>query len=1334
MELVTGAMGSLLPKLGELLKEEYGLQKGVRKKIQSLSRELEAAHAVLRKIGDVPPEELDELVRLWARDVREASYDMEDIVDTFLVRVDDGTDSADAHRLRRLRKKVGGLFKKSKARRKISCLIQDITQKLEEVAARRGRYTADSIVAKPAAATTIDPRILNLYKRATQLVGMEGPKDELISMLSLGDDVDVPDKKMKIVSVVGFGGLGKTTLAKAVYDHIKLHFERGAFVPVGRNPDVKKVLRDILIDLDKGKYANSDLMVLDEKQLIDELEEFVKEKRCFIVIDDIWDKESWNLIRCALQDSNCGSRVVVTTRISEVAAHADEVYKIQPLSSENSEKLLYERIADGKGKCFDSPSVEACERILKKCGGVPLAIITIASLLASKPWEDWSEVYNSIGFGHGGNDEVENTRKILLFSYYDLPSHLKPCLLYLSIFSEDQGIEIYSLIWKWIAEGFVHEEQAAGIGLYELGERYFNELINRSMIQPVEMYVKGYVEGCRLHDMVFDLVRSLSSQENFVTVLDGDDERLKLPGSIARRLVLQRIKEHSGGQLLANIAVDKVRSFIASECNFSSSASCPRTPVLRVLDMQNCYTAEKIHEGMLERLGSLLHLRYLRLGAPSTSVSNIELPREVRYLKFLQTLDLWEFGINELPEEVGLLTQLVCLRLNLETRVPAGLIGKLTLLQELVWFPTNVDANVARTMQFVKELGMLRELGVLWTQINVTSESMERALLESLGNLHNIRMMHINGSTPQNGNSATSHEGFITCRHLQYLHLNCFVFSRLPKWIKSSLAPNLSYLYVRVQVVKGQDIETLARLPELRSLTLKSCDETEIVNIKIPCTSQDVGYYFRKLRILKIHGAPIWFDLGGCDCHTSVVAPATMPSLESLEFKVCVRLLKDAALHSFDKLLGFESLGRTSLQVVTVTVNCKGARILDVDDVEDALERTAAVHPKRPNLRTTWQEEEMLSPYQEARMDVSRTPDFVMKAWKSADIIDSGHIRALRILQDPEASSTKVLRLLYAIKGKCLLTLSSNAILKLWKWGPSEKNSRGKPTTSVPPLLWQPEEGILMKNDTTKANLGEAAGCIALHKKERYIISSSGGKVSLFDTNTFKVITTFMAPPRSTTFITVHPQNKNIIAIGMEDSSIQIYDIKSKVRKVLTGHQKKITGLTFLQSMNVLVSSGADAQLCVWSTGNWEKKKSRYIRPPSNGSALVGDTMVQFHYNQTHLLVVHESQLTIYDGNLECLHLWSPKETLSSAISSAVYSSDGLMVYAGFRDGAIGIFEAESLRLRCRIAPSAYVTSSVPSGGGIVYPMDVAANPWYPNLITVGMSDGAVHVLEPLED
>ena len=229
----------------------------------------------------MPPDQLDELVRLWTSEVREASYDMEDIVDTFLVRVQDPAHSTEPHMLRRLRKKVSRLFKKSWARHKISCLIDDINEKLEEVAARRGRYTLDSIVANPVAANTIDPRVLNLYKTATELVGIEGPRDDLVNMLSLGDDeVDLSDnKKMKIVSVVGFGGLGKTTLAKAVYDHLRPRFEYRAFVTVGRNPDIKKVLRDILIALNEESYTYSKLMGLDENQLVRKLNEFVKEKR-----------------------------------------------------------------------------------------------------------------------------------------------------------------------------------------------------------------------------------------------------------------------------------------------------------------------------------------------------------------------------------------------------------------------------------------------------------------------------------------------------------------------------------------------------------------------------------------------------------------------------------------------------------------------------------------------------------------------------------------------------------------------------------------------------------------------------------------------------------------------------------------------------------------------------------------------------------------------------------------------------------------------------------------------------------------------------------------------
>lgn len=279
MELVTGAMGNLLPKLGQLLNEEYGLQAGLRKKIESLSWELESVHAVLRMVGEVPPEQLDQLVKLWARDLREASYDMEDIIDAFMVHIDGREEPADPHILRRLRKKISILFKKTKARREIAGAIQDINEKLEEVAARRGRYTVKNIVTKPVVPEDIDPRLLNLYKRATELVGIEGQMDNLIKMLSLGNDIDLFDKTVRVVSVVGIGGLGKTTLVKAVYEKLKPGFDCGAFVPVGQNPDMKKVLRDIIIDLDKKTYTDFNITLFDERPLINKLQEILQEKR-----------------------------------------------------------------------------------------------------------------------------------------------------------------------------------------------------------------------------------------------------------------------------------------------------------------------------------------------------------------------------------------------------------------------------------------------------------------------------------------------------------------------------------------------------------------------------------------------------------------------------------------------------------------------------------------------------------------------------------------------------------------------------------------------------------------------------------------------------------------------------------------------------------------------------------------------------------------------------------------------------------------------------------------------------------------------------------------------
>ncbi|GFZ16618.1 transducin family protein [Actinidia rufa] len=356
----------------------------------------------------------------------------------------------------------------------------------------------------------------------------------------------------------------------------------------------------------------------------------------------------------------------------------------------------------------------------------------------------------------------------------------------------------------------------------------------------------------------------------------------------------------------------------------------------------------------------------------------------------------------------------------------------------------------------------------------------------------------------------------------------------------------------------------------------------------------------------------------------------------------------------------------------------------------------------------------------------SRISDNVdkIKSWKLPDIVDPAQLKALR-LPDPLTAS-KVVRLLYTNSGVALLALASNAVHKLWKWQRTDRNPSMKSTASIVPQLWQPSNGALMTNDLSDAKSSEeSAACIALSKNDSYVMSASGGKVSLFNMMTFKVMTTFMPPPPAATFLAFHPQDNNIIAIGMEDSSIQVYNVRvDEVKTKLNGHQKRISGLAFSQTLNVL--------LCVWNIDGWEKRKARPIQaPPGHTSSLVGETKVQFHNDQTHLLVVHESQIAVYDGQLECLRAWYPKDSLSADISSAIYSSDGLLVFTGFCDGAVGVFDADSLRLQCRIAPSAYITSSISSGSSNAFPMVIATHPSEPYQIALGMSDGAVHVIEP---
>ncbi|XP_048560850.1 disease resistance protein RGA5-like [Triticum urartu] len=919
------AMIPLIKKLGGLLIDEYKLEKRVSKRVKSLITELEMMHAVLRKIGTKPPEQFDEQVLIWAGKVRDLSYHMEDAVDSFIVRVvEDGHDHGSTNmknKVKKFLKKTTKLFTKGKALHQISGDIEEAQRLAKELGDLRQRYMID--VQAKGNGDAIDPRLKAVYKDVTELVGIDHLRDELIKKLC---DCDERSKdQLRTMSIVGFGGLGKTTLAKAVYDKIKVQFDSVAFVSVSRNPDMAKIFKKVLYELDKSKYATINEAARDHEQLIDELRKFLHDKRYLIVIDDMWDEETWELIKCAFADNCLGSLVMITTRIGSISnaccSSADDIiYQMKPLTDDDSKRLFYKRIFPQGSKC--PAELEPVSReILKKCGGVPLAIITIASMLASygpdqqiKPKYHWDNILGSIGRGLAEGGSAKEMQRILSISYYDLPSHLKTCLLYLSVFPEDFEIRRDRLIWMWIAEGFVQGGKQE-TRLFELGESYFNELTNRNLIQPIHVDAAGRARGCRVHDMVLDLLCSLSSEQNFATILDGTQQSKPISHRKSHRLSFQNSMSEPTTNLVDAKSMPKVRSIVLFRTYIDLIQTISCFQVLRVLDLEGCELGRNHHHIDLSYIENLLHLRYL--GLRNTFVR--ELPVEIGKLQFLETLDLAGNGssVEPIPSSVVRLRRLIFLNPG-NAELPVG-IGSMTSLEELTG--KLVD---------VKELGQLVELRVLHLIWNGKDESVCNSLVVSLGNLRKMQNLKIHNLSPASFD--VSWDSWVPNPQLQYLWFKGWT-TTLPRWVNSSSFPLLSSMHVSVDRVRPEvDIQILGKLPALCFLWLwvnksqHTCVETFVIGANaFPC-----------LRVCQF-----WHFLTG----PSMFPRGAMPMLEFLQFEARA---SDIVRGDLDVGMGH----LPSLRHVTVelwlekdnsSVKCK-------EEADAVLRHAAHTHPNRPTL------------------------------------------------------------------------------------------------------------------------------------------------------------------------------------------------------------------------------------------------------------------------------------------------------------------------------------------------------------------------------------------------
>ncbi|KAF7091995.1 hypothetical protein CFC21_094526 [Triticum aestivum] len=210
-----------------------------------LRAELEAMHAFLLKMSQV--EEPDEQAKCWMKEVRELSYDIHNSIDDFMLRVDDK--SAKPKGVKGFINRSMNLLTETKTRHRIGKEIRSLETQVKEVAERRARYKINDNISK-ATNVTVDPRVCSLNRDLSELVGFDEPATELLKLLNVGEELKQP---LKVVSIVGVGGLGKTTLARHVYDKYGSRFRYRAFVSVSRNPNMVTLLRAILIQVGYNK-------------------------------------------------------------------------------------------------------------------------------------------------------------------------------------------------------------------------------------------------------------------------------------------------------------------------------------------------------------------------------------------------------------------------------------------------------------------------------------------------------------------------------------------------------------------------------------------------------------------------------------------------------------------------------------------------------------------------------------------------------------------------------------------------------------------------------------------------------------------------------------------------------------------------------------------------------------------------------------------------------------------------------------------------------------------------------------------------------------------------
>ncbi|PHT39464.1 hypothetical protein CQW23_23037 [Capsicum baccatum] len=351
-----------------------------------------------------------------------------------------------------------------------------------------------------------------------ETVGFENESEKIIQYLTRGShDRDV-------VPVVGMGGQGKTTIARKVYNNgsIVHHFDVRAWCIISQSYNRRDLLQEIFSQ-DTGKEDKGDK----EDILADELKKSLTVKRYLIVLDDMCDVKAWDDLRLSFPDVGNRSRIVITTRLEEVAKqvkHHIDPYSLPFLTFDKSLKLLKKKVFQQES--YPPTLQDVSKAVAERCKGLPLVIVLVAGIIKRNKMDAswWHEVKNSL-VSYYGESEGYSLSTVQL-SYDNLPDHLRTCLLYMGMFPEDARIPLSELISLWIAECFVQNIEESG-RLEETAEGYLNDLISSNVVMVSGRRYNGKVKYCQVHDVVLHFCLKKSREEKFMLAVKGNPNRFQ---------------------------------------------------------------------------------------------------------------------------------------------------------------------------------------------------------------------------------------------------------------------------------------------------------------------------------------------------------------------------------------------------------------------------------------------------------------------------------------------------------------------------------------------------------------------------------------------------------------------------------------------------------------------------------------------------------------------------------------------------------------------------------------------------------------------------------------